>query len=200
MSSATIGSEYRIRREAEAAKVLLAGLREIFGSDDAEFLADAVAGQTDLLESIDAALAEIDSTEVLIAGLREKEAQFFQRRRGMEERVKRFRTLIEQAMAITEQAKLRRPTATLSLRKVAPDVVVTTEADIPAEFFIPQPPPPPKLDKAALKEALATRETKIAFASSLSDERQRADALAAIPAIPGAVLNNGGYSLQIRRS
>ncbi len=81
-----------------------------------------------------------------------------------------------------------------------PDVVVTTEADIPAEFFVPQPPPPPKLDKAALKEALKRRETKIEFAASLKDAEERARELASIPPIPGAALNNGSVSLQIRRS
>ncbi len=189
-----------IRRETEAARALLAGLKEAFGDGDTALLADAIEGETGLLESIDATLAEIDETEALIAGLKDKEAQFFGRRRSMEERVKRFRALIEQAMAITEQMKLRRPTATLSLRKLAPDVVIITEADIPAEFFVPQPPPPPKLDKAALKQALAARGNRIAFAASIPDEKARAEALAAIPAIPGATLNNGGFSLQIRRA
>ena len=103
-------------------------------------------------------------------------------------------------MAVAEQQKLRRPTATLTLRKLPIDVVVTSEADIPSEFFVPQPPPPPKLNKAALKEALQAREMKASFASSLDDVEEKARALAAIPPIPGATLNNGGFSLQIRRA
>src|ERR1700752_2546325 len=110
-----------IQRENEGAKALLFGLRAVIGEDDA-LLADAIEGETNLFEAIDAALAEIDETEVLITGLKEKEAQFFQRRRAMEERIQRFRALIEQAMAITEQDKLRRPAATLTLRKLPPDV------------------------------------------------------------------------------
>ena len=156
-------------------------------------------GETNLLEAIDTALAEIDETEVLISGLKEKEGQFTQRRRTMEERVRRFRSLIEQAMAITELPKVRRPAATLTLRKLPPDVVITTEADIPSEFFVPQPPPPPKLDKAALKEALRQREKKLELAGSLEGE-ERARALASISPIPGATLNNGSFSLQIRRA
>jgi Siphovirus Gp157 len=103
-------------------------------------------------------------------------------------------------MAVAEQQKLRRPTATLTLRKLPPDVVVTSEADIPSEFFVPQPPPPPKLDKAALKEALQKREKKVEFAASLEDAEERERALASLPPIPGAMLNNGGFSLQIRRA
>ena len=163
-------------------------------------LADTIEGETNLFEAIDIALAEIDETEVLVSGLKEKEGQFVKRRRAMEERIRRFRSLIEQAMAITELAKLRRPAATLTLRKLPPDVVVTTEADIPSEFFVPQPPPPPKLDKAALKRALELREKRFEFAASLEDGEERTRALASVPPIPGATLNNGSFSLQIRRS
>ena len=189
-----------LRREIAAAKSLLAGIRETIGDEDMALLADTIEGETNLLEAIDTTLSEIDETEVLISGLKEKEDQFTKRRRAMEERVRRFRSLIEQAMAVTDQTKLRRPAATLTLRKLPPDVVVTTEADIPSEFFVPQPPPPPKLDKAALKEALQRGEKRIEFAASLEEGEERARALGAIPAIPGASLNNGSFSLQIRRA
>ena len=192
--------EYGIRREVEAARILFAGIRTMFAEDDPQLLADSIEGETNLLESIDVAIAEIDETEALIAGLKQKESQFTERRRGMEERVKRVRSLVEQAMAISEQPKLRRPSATLTLRRLPPDVVVMSEADIPAEFFVPQPPPPPKLDKAALREALKARDQKMQAASCLEDIAERQQALSAIPTLPGAVLNNGGFSLQIRRS
>jgi hypothetical protein len=191
--------EFLIRRETEATKSLVAGMRATIGDEDMALLLDTIEGETNLLEAIDTALAEIDETEVLISGLKDKEAQFTQRRRAMEERVQRFRSLIEQAMAITEQAKLRRPAATLTLRKLSPDVVVVIEADIPSNFFVPQPPPPPKLDKKALKQALLAHEMKMAFAASLANEAERTEALAAINPIPGATLDNGSFSLQIRR-
>ena len=192
--------EYRLRRETEAARGIVAAIKEGFGDEDLKFLADSVEGETDLYEAVDQVLAEIDETEVLVKGLKEKEGQFTTRRRSMEERVKRLRALIEQAMAVSEQERLRRPAATLTLRKLPPDVVVLAEADIPAEFFVPQPPPPPKLDKQGLKAALKSREAKVAFAASLEDAGERARALSAIPQIPGATLNNGGFSLQIRRA
>ena len=156
-------------------------------------------GETNLFEAIDTALAEIDETEALVVGLKEKETQFSTRRRNMETRVRNLRALIEQAMTVAEQQKLRRPSATLTLRKLPIDVVVLSEADIPADFFVPQPPPPPKLDKKALKQALEAREVKVSFAASLENPGERAQALAAIPPIPGATLDNGGVSLQVRR-
>ena len=191
---------FSIRRETEAARNLLAGMRETIGEEDMALLADTIEGETNLLEAIDTALSEIDETEVLISGLKEKEGQFAQRRRAMEERVRRFRSLIEQSMAVTEQAKLRRPAATLTLRKLPPDVVIIAEADIPSEFFVPQPPPPPKLNKASLKYALLQREKKIELAASLEEGEERARELASLPPIPGATLNNGSFSLQIRRA
>ena len=191
--------EIQLRRETNAAKLLVASLRAEFG-DDAELLTNAVEGETALLEAIDAALAEIDEAEVLVVGLKDKENQFAGRRRALEERIKRFRTMIEQAMAVSEQVSLRRSTATLTLRNLPVDVVVLAEADIPAEFFVPQPPPPPKLDKAALRLALQDRAREVESASAITDVVERQRALAALAPIPGATLNNGGFSLQIRRS
>jgi hypothetical protein len=92
--------EFALRRETEAAKMLIAGLRETIGDEDMALLADTLEGETNLFEAIDTALAEIDETEVLVSGLKEKENQFFSRRRAMEERLKRYRALIEQAMAV----------------------------------------------------------------------------------------------------
>jgi len=193
-------TEFIVHREIEAAKLLLAGMRETIGEEDMALLADTLEGETDLFEAIDLALSEIDETEVLISGLKEKENQFSARRRNMEERLKRFRTLIEQAMAVAEQTKLKRPAATLTLRSLPPDVVVLQESDIPSQFFVPQPPPPPKLDKAALRLALRARQAKVDAIATDSDPETRQAALAAIPPIPGAALNNGSFSLQIRRA
>jgi len=193
-------TEFIVHREIEAAKLLLAGMRETIGEEDMALLADTLEGETDLFEAIDLALSEIDETEVLISGLKEKENQFSARRRNMEERLRRFRTLIEQAMAVAEQTKLKRPAATLTLRSLPPDVVVLQESDIPSQFFVPQPPPPPKLDKAALRLALRARQAKVDAIATDSDPETRQAALAAIPPIPGAALNNGSFSLQIRRA
>jgi hypothetical protein len=192
--------ESTIRRETEAARLLLAGLRETIGEEDMALLADTLEGETNLFEAIDTALAEIDETEVLISGLKQKETQFSTRRKAMEERLKRFRALIEQAMALTEQTRLRRPAATLTLRMLPPDVVVLEESEIPSEFFVPQPPPPPKLDKAALRNALRARHAQIEATAEIKDPDVRQAALAPFPPIPGATLNNGSFSLQIRRS
>ena len=192
--------DFTLRKETEAVRLLLDGMRALFSGDDTSLVLDTIEGETDLLEAIDAFIAEIDETDVLVTGLREKETQFATRRRSMEERVKRLRSLIEQAMAISEQHSLRRPAATLSLRRIPPDVVVMAEAEVPSEFFIPQPPPPPKLDKAGLRLALQECARRLEAAAAIEDPNERETFRQAIRPIPGAMLGNGSFSLQIRRS
>ena len=192
--------DFTLRKETEAVRLLLDGMRALFTGDDTSLLIDTIEGETDLLEAIDAVIAEIDETDVLVTGLREKETQFAARRRSMEERMKRLRSLLEQAMATSELHSLRRPAATLSLRRIPPDVVVMSEAELPSEFFIPQPPPPPKLDKAGLRLALQECARRLEAAASIDDPNEREKLIGAIRPIPGAMLGNGGFSLQIRRS
>ncbi len=51
-----IEQEYRVRREIEAAKSFLAGMRELIPEDDLSLLADMLEGETNLFEAIDTAL------------------------------------------------------------------------------------------------------------------------------------------------
>ncbi len=188
-----------IEQETAAAKALIAALRADGLSDEVELVADMVEAETDLLEAIDLAVAEMDEVEALAFGLKEKERQFCRRRQMLEERSARLRALIEQAMATTEQRTLRRPSATLTLRKLPPQIVVLAEADIPSEYFVPQPPPPPKLDTKRLREALlALRERAGRVGPDGGDDC--AGGAAGFAEIPGVILNNGGQSLQIRRA
>ena len=168
-------TEHTLRQQTEAARELLAVMRDQGADDDAELVADAIEGETDLIEAIAAALAEIDEAEVLILGGKEKVDQFQRRIDAEKARVERLRAAIERAMVATDQPSIRLATATLSTSKRKPQPVIDNEADIPARFFVQPPPPPPKLDKKALAEALATE------------------------AVPGAHLDNGSISLTIRR-
>lgn len=168
--------EFNIARQAEAAKRLVASLRLQGVDDDEELVADTIEGQTSLQEAIEAALAEIDECEVHIIGLKAKEAEFNTRRSRLEDRVERIRAIIEQAMLTSEQMAFRLSSATVTLNKKQPALVVTNEADIPTRFWIEQERPAPKLDKKAL-----------------------ADALRANEAISGATLDNGSFSLSVRR-
>ncbi len=169
-------NERTLMIQMEAAKALLTNLRQQGADDDADLVADSLEGETNLLEALDAALSEIDECEILIAGLDEKIKAFDTRKKQQKDRAERIRALIEQALITTEQVSLKLASATLSLSKRAPQLVVTNEADIPSRFWVEQERPAPKLDKKAL-----------------------ADVLKADEIIPGAMLDNGSLSLTVRR-
>ena len=168
--------EHSIRRQTEAAKALLVDLRNQGAEDDAELVADTIEGETNLMEAIEEAIAELDECDVLVTGLKAKETEFEARRKAIEKRAERIRALIEQAMLATDQTSLKLATATLSLTKRAPGLVVNSEADIPSRFFVEQERPAPKLDKKALAAAIKAGEQ-----------------------VPGANLDNGSVSLSVRR-
>lgn len=170
------GGEFALRRETEAVKLLVVGLRELGLNDDDELKADSIEGETNLREAVAWALNQIDENDALVLGLKLKEAQFADRRHRLGEQSERLRALIEQALVASEAESLRLATGTLSLRKNRPAIVVDSEADIPSEFFTPVPQPPPLLDKEALRAALAAGRD-----------------------VPGARLTNGSLSLAIRR-
>lgn len=168
-------TERIVARQAEVAKSLLAHLKEIGADDDADLVSDSIEGETGLVEAIDAALAEIDECEILITGLKAKETSFEGRRKQIENRAERIRAAIEQAMLITEQFSMKLPSATLSLAKRAPALVILNEADIPADYWVEQERPAPNLDKKALAAAVLAGN------------------------VPGASLDNGSLSLTVRR-
>lgn len=170
--------EHSMRRQTEAAKALLVDVRNQGADDDADLVADTIEGETNLMEAIEEAIAELDECDVLVTGLKAKESDFEARRKAIEKRAERIRALIEQAMLATDQMSMKLPTATLSLSKRAPGLIVTDEADIPAKYWVEQPRPAPRLDKKTLTADLREKD--------------------AAP-IPGATLDNGSFSLTVRR-
>lgn len=169
-------AEHMIARNTEAAKKLLANIRASGDGDDAELIADTIEGETDLLETIAGALDEIDEGEIIITGGEAKIEQIQGRVSATKKRNDRIRAAIEQAMIATDQTTLRLPTATITLSKRAPGLIITNEADIPADYWVEQERPAPKLDKKSLL-------------SDLKDKKS----------VSGATLDNGSYSLTLRR-
>jgi len=156
----------KLAREASAAKSLLDELR----TDDADFQHDVVEGETSLLEAIDAALDEMDDCDVIVSGCKEVEGKIAARREKATRRRDRLRGLIEQSMVIAGLDTAKRPTATITVRKVNPKPIVSDESLIPSEYWKQ---PDPVLDRAKINKI---------------DEP-----------IAGITMSNGGTSLQIRR-
>lgn len=142
-------SDRNLSVQIAAAKALKASLE---GFDD-ETLRDTLEGETGLHEAIAKCSAMILEDEVLIAGLSEMSKTMASRKSRLERRVERLRSAIEEGMRVGELKTLQLPDATLSLRDVAPKIIVRDETKIPAEFFDPQ---PPRLNKSRLNEAVAS--------------------------------------------
>lgn len=161
----------RLSREAAAAAAVLAEI----ATDDAVLAHDTVEGETGLFEAVEAALAEIDECDVLAEGLSAHIKKMADRKARIDQRAQRLRGAIDQAFHMADVKTHRFPTATITMKRVPEKLVLTgDESDLPAEFFVPQ---PPKLDKAALLQAL-------------KNSRE----------VPGATLSNGGSTIQIRRT
>ena len=163
--------DYRIAREAEAAKALRESLAKL-GETDADLLLDMTEGETSLFECIDALLLRMASDKALVVGTDSIVSDLEARKRRVQKRIEFDRGLIEQAMSIAELPKIERPAATLSLVARPASLRIDDEAAIPAEFWTAG---APKLESKCLTAAL-------------KDGR----------AIPGAALSNAAPSLTMR--
>ncbi len=148
-------------------------LRQQLGEDcDPKLLLDTIEGETNLAEACVFVLEQTHEDELLIEGLDAKIKELQVRKGRMEKSVADRRTIILMAMDRAGLSTIRSPLGTLSVRPTQPKAAITDEAIIPAKFFKPQ---DPKLDKAAVLDALKAGET-----------------------VPGASLSNGGIQLSIR--
>lgn len=113
----------------------------------------------DTLESIDEAIEDkvenygkvIKSVEAGIDGLKAEEKRLADRRKFMENSVKRMKQNVEEAMIHTGKKKIKGPLFTFAIQKNPPSVEVLDEKHIPQGFWIPQ---DPKLNKKEIMEEL----------------------------------------------
>lgn len=165
-------SGHQLKREMEAAEIVKAQVAALAG-DDPEFMRDAIEGETDLLETIEAVCATLLEDQAMCEAIDAQVRRLQDRKDRIGNRIELKRSLIASAMDVAERSKIETAVATLSLKPVPPKVEVVQEADIPAEFWKAQ---PPKLDRKALLEALKGSKP-----------------------IPGARLSNGSTTVSIRQ-
>lgn len=158
--------------EMEVARSLLANLRDVI-ADDEQAMADAVEGETNLREAIARAVERLGDIEAYTEAISARQKDLAERKSRLDRQGAMIRAALASAIASVDWKRVELPEATLTLKAGPPSVIVTEEADIPADFWKSQ---PPKLDRKSLFDALKER------------------------AVPGATLSNGGTSLQIRRS
>jgi len=159
---------------AELANALV--IREFLRDyDDPQLIQDAIEGSTNLHEALCVVIEQIGEEEMQLAGIDAKQQELTTRAARIKATIERLRDVVARAMERAEIKTIKSPTATFSLRSVAPKVIVKDEAEIferHPTLFVQQ---KPKLDMAALKKAMATAD------------------------VAGADWTNGGVGLTIRR-
>lgn len=162
----------KVQRELAAAKVLREQIADLAQGDE-DFIRDTLEGEMDFEGIVGKLLGEIGEDEALAKGIEGYEAELAARKQRLSNRAKLKRSLICTALEIAGRKTMELDVGTVTLSAVKAKAIVTEEADIPAEFFKPQ---PPKLDQSALSAAL--REGR---------------------EVPGATLSNGGSTIRILR-
>lgn len=156
-------------KEIDAIKALRAGISAL--TDDEDTIRDTLEGEVDLTGLITRLLHSIKTDEALQEGLTDYIGRLKARSDRYGARIDAKRALIQQAMEISSRRSVETPVATVSLKKTAPKVVITNEADVPGQFWKR---PDPVIDKRALLAALKGGD------------------------VPGASLSNGGETIDIR--
>lgn len=181
-------------REAAAAKALRESILAAVGGEDEALLIDAIEGETNLFEMIDALLERRADSLGLAEGVAKAIERLEVRKRRFEARAEADKALVEQALSIAEVKTVERPIGTLTMARRAPSLVIAEESDIPAKYWKAG---EPKLDRKALAADLAARAK--AIAALPEDPAEREAAIAELPPeIPGASLSNGAPSLTVR--
>jgi hypothetical protein len=114
---------------------------------DERTLADTLEGLTDLNETIAAIVRAALEDEALVTGLKAHMTIMSERATRLQQRAAKRRDIARDAMVEADLKKIMAPDFTLSLRPGSPSLVVTSEDEIPADFWEPQ---PPKLNRQAL--------------------------------------------------
>lgn len=199
-----------LAKEIAAAAALKDQLRAILGEEnaDAVTLKDMIEGETDLFGAVDAVVAQIGEDMARVEGLGKFETTLAARKHRLENRIGILRAMLTNSLDILDVKKFERPIATVTLKAIPPKLNVTDEAAVPSRFYVT---PDPQLSKktlgdelkdraAAIEDGLATLDA-LREAGELTEETygERKDALLADhPPIPGAELDNGGVTVQIR--
>jgi hypothetical protein len=198
-----------LHKELAAAAALKHQLAKAFGDEqDLTLLRDTIEGETGLDGAIDKVLEQMTLDLANIHGIEKFETMMAARRKRLADRVETLRGMLLNALDILEAKSMERPMARLSLRPVPPKLLITDEAAIPTRFYKQ---PDPELSKKDLTDFLKSRRDMLAEkleeiaarlkAGALSDEAAQSASAAAIeafPPIPGAELDNGSTTIQVK--
>ncbi len=149
--------------EGEAALHLVAAMRDILGNDE-EMIHDAVEGQTNLLETIDAAVTRCNTLTAFEEAIDAQIKRLKDRKDRFTKQKELIRAAIHTAMQQVSLTSIERAQATITIKKCPVKVEIVNDADIPADWWKAG---DPKLDKAGLLKAL--KEKQVIAGVKLSD-------------------------------
>src|SRR5262245_37764512 len=118
---------------------------------DENTLFDTLEGATSLHEAVAAVIRSALDDEALAKALRARIEDMRQRLSRIELTAEAKREAALNAMERADMIKLTAPDFTASIRINPPSLLITSEAEIPQDFWVPQ---PPKLNKKGLLDAI----------------------------------------------
>src|SRR5690348_9414621 len=143
-----------------------------FPEADEDTLQDTLEGLSSLPEALAAIVRSYLDDLDLAAALGMRISDMQERLSRFEQRADKKRELVTSVMERANLGKLAEPDFTVSLRAVPPSVVVVDEAQIPQDYWKPQ---PPRLDRQRISAALKSGSV-----------------------IPGAALSNPEMTISVR--
>lgn len=144
----------------------MATLYELTGSyaQIQRMIEEGAEGLEDTLESIDGALADklesyamvIRNIESDVEGLKAEEKRLADRRKTMENGIKRMETAMHESMSSTGEQKIQSEKFTFTIQKNPPALKVVDESIIPIEYVTVE--EVRKIDKESIKQQLKSGE------------------------------------------
>ncbi|MCB1423215.1 MAG: siphovirus Gp157 family protein [Nitratireductor sp.] len=193
-------NERSLQYKAEALKTGISQLKELCEGDD-ELLAGMVEGELDI-EAFALKCLELEAEDDMrSAALKAHIDQLSARKKRFDERKKRTRNLIAFVLDMARIPKLELPTATVSVSKLDPGIIIQAEEEIPTAYWKR---PDPVLDRGKLRRDVVGRWKALQAAEAEEDPEIRAKkvdlANTEFPEVPGVDLDNGDISVTIRRA
>jgi len=123
--------------------------------DDAQTIKDTIEAESYPLEIKAQNVAyAIKNLEASAAAIKVAEQEMAARRKSQEKRAEHIREYLKTSMEVAGVSKITCPHFALKIRRNPASVDVFEERLIPNEFMRQPEPPPPQIDKTAIKEAL----------------------------------------------
>lgn len=174
-------------------------LKEICGLNDPELTSDMIEAETNIDGFVGRVVQIIQEDEAHCEGIRDYQRRLGDRRKRLQERSRRLRTLLASVVTELPGRFYRHSLAHVRAFDVEAHVVITDESAIPSVFWVPQ---DPKLDEVAVRRHLLQRAKLTAQLATIACEEQRRSRSARIeqeyPEIAGACLGNPEISIRIR--